>query len=120
MAAVIAVPLHAQSTGLIIGTAYDSLRQAPLSGAEVHVRGVALRAPADSTGRFRIGPMAIGGYRLEVTHPALDAAGLYVLTALVSVDSGRPAAVRIASPSLGTVWRRLCGRPKPFGSGDTA
>lgn len=117
-----ALPLQAQSggAGIIIGTAYDSLRRAPLSGAEVHVRGGAVRVVADTTGRFRIEPMAPGTYRLELTHPWLDEAGMFALTALVTVDSARPAAVLIASPSLATVWSRLCGRPKPFGTGDTA
>ena len=111
--------LGAQTTGLILGTAYDSLRRAPLGGAEIQVRGTPRRVIADSTGRFRFDAVAPGAYTLELTHPALDAAGIYVLTAQAAVEAARPAVIQLASPSLTTVWQRVCGRPTPFGTSDT-
>ena len=112
--------LVAQTGGLIIGTAYDSLRRAPLGGAEVQLRGSTRHAVADSNGRFRFDALTPGPYTLELTHPALDAAGIYVLTSQATVDGTRPAVVQIGSPSLTTVWQRVCGRPTPFGTSDTA
>jgi hypothetical protein len=111
--------LGAQARGTIVGTAYDSLSRAPLARAEVQVRGTSLRAVADSSGRFRVDGVPAGAHLLLLTHAGLDSAGLYTLTAPVRVDTG-PVVVAIASPSLATIWRRLCGRPTPFGTGDTA
>lgn len=105
---------------MIFGTAYDSLLRAPLVGAEVHVRGTMLRAVSDSTGRFRFEAVPTGAYTIELAHPGLDSAGLFALTAPVTVDTGAPAMVHLSSPSVGTIWRRLCGRPTPFGTRDTA
>ncbi len=118
--AVLALPLQAQSPGMIVGTAYDSLRRAPLSGAEVSLRGKARRTVADSSGRFRFEALDAGSYTLDLTHPALDAAGIFVVSAPATVVPGNPTAVVIASPSLATVWRRFCGGPAPFGTSDTA
>lgn len=112
--------LAAQSTGTMIGTAYDSLLHAPLAGADVHVRGTLLRAVTDSAGRFRFDAVPAGAQTLVLTHPGLDSAGLYGLIAPTTVQPDRPALVTIASPSLATVWRLLCGRPTPFGTSDTA
>ena len=121
--AVLAFPLQAQTpvpSGMILGTAYDSLRRVPLAGAEVQLRGQPRRATSDSTGRFRFEALEPGSYVLDLTHPALDAAGLFVVTARVTVAADRPAAVTVASPSLSTAWQRLCGQPTPFGASDTA
>jgi hypothetical protein len=105
---------------MIVGTAFDSLRRAPLSGADVLLRGSTRRATADTTGRFRFDSVAPGAYTVELTHPALDAAGVFALTARAEVTAGNPTIVRMASPSLATVWQRLCGRPTPFGVSDSA
>lgn len=121
--AFLALPLQAQTpgpSGIILGTAYDSLRRVPLAGAEVELQGQTRRAIADSGGRFRFEAIAPGSYVLELTHPALDAAGIFVVTARVTVAADRPAAVTVASPSLATAWQRLCGQPTPFGGSDTA
>ena len=121
--AFLALPVQAQTPGppgLIVGTAYDSLRRAPLAGAEVSLRGKARRAIADSSGRFRFEDLDPGSYTLDLTHPALDAAGIFVVSAPATVASGNLTAVVIASPSLSTVWRRYCGGPAPYGTSDTA
>ena len=90
------------------GTVYDSLLRAPLRGADVWVRGSAQHATTDADGRFQLDSVAPGRYTLLVSHPGLDSAGLFTLAVPVNTTEG--AIVRIATPSLATVWLRRCGQ----------
>jgi hypothetical protein len=94
----------------VLGTVYDSLLNAPLRGADVWVRGRAQRAKTDSTGRFRLDSVAPGHYTLLVSHPGLDSAGLFTLAVPVSISGGDSTPLKLATPSLATLWRRRCGQ----------
>ena len=105
-----ALPAPAQGpAGGVRGLVYDSLLRGPLIGAHVMVREVAQGAQTDSVGRFRFDSVAPGRYTLLVSHPALDVAGLHTIGRPLVVVPGEIARVTLATPSLATVWRRLCG-----------
>jgi len=94
---------------LVNGTVYDSLLRAPLRGADVWVRGSARHATTDADGRFQLDSITPGRYTLLVSHPGLDSAGLFTLALPVDIK-GDAAIVRLATPSLATVWQRRCGQ----------
>jgi carboxypeptidase family protein len=94
----------------VVGTVYDSLMHAPLWGAEVWVRGTERHAQTDRDGRFQLDSIAPGSYTLLVSHPGLDSAGLFTLAVPVNVAGSERTMVRVATPSLATLWRRRCGQ----------
>jgi hypothetical protein len=102
--------------GVVRGLVYDSLLHAPLSGAEIWVRGTERRTFSDAEGRFRFDAIAPGRYVIAATHAGLDSAGLYTLVAPVVVAGGDTARVTLATPSLGTLWRRRCATEVGSGS----
>src|SRR5512143_3194660 len=79
--------------GRLHGVAYDSLLGRPLAGA---------------SGRFVLDSVHPGRHVFLLAHPDLDSAGLGIVAAAVTVAPGTE--VTLAVPSIGTVWRRLCGR----------
>ena len=95
---------------VVRGTVYDSLLRAPMSGAGLWLRGTNWRAQSDSTGRFAFDSVAPGSYTVLLSHPGLDSAGLYALALPITVRSNDTALVRLATPSLATLWTRRCGQ----------
>jgi len=92
------------------GVVYDSLLHAPLSGAEVWLRGTERRTLTGHDGQFRFDSVAAGRHVLAASHPGLDSAGVYTIAWPIVVAGGSGAApVTIATPSLATLWRRRCG-----------
>jgi len=102
------VPQIAAAQRSVNGTVYDSLRHAPLRGADVWVRGSERHTETDADGRFHLDSIAPGRYTLLVSHPGLDSAGLFTLAVPVNAADG--ALVRLATPSLATLWQRRCGQ----------
>jgi hypothetical protein len=102
------VPQIAAAQRSVEGTVYDSLLHAPLRGADVWVRGSERHAQTDADGRFHLDSIAPGRYTLLVSHPGLDSAGLFTLA--VPVNTADRALVRVATPSLATLWLRRCGQ----------
>jgi carboxypeptidase family protein len=102
------VPQIAAAQRSVNGTVYDSLLHAPLRSADVWVRGSERHTETDADGRFHLDRIPPGRYTLLVSHPGLDSAGLFTLA--VPVDVGDGAVVRLATPSLATLWQRRCGR----------
>ena len=104
------VPHVAAGQRSVAGTVYDSLLHAPLRDADVWVRGSQRHAQTDADGRFRLDSITPGAYTLLVSHPGLDSAGLFTLAVPVSVAGSGNTIVRVATPSLATVWQRRCGQ----------
>jgi hypothetical protein len=104
------VPQIAAGQRSVVGTVYDSLMHAPLWGAEVWVRGSERHALTDRDGRFQLDSIAPASYTLLVSHPGLDSAGLFTLAVPVNVTGSERTMVRVATPSLATLWRRRCGQ----------
>ena len=125
-AAALAVPVaaHAQvragaasPSDTIRGLAYDSLAWQPLRGALITAEPGGLTAVSDSLGRFLIvSPVPVK--RLVAFHDQADRLGLGDLVA-TRPDSGltwaRPI---VATPSISTVWQRLCAPARRPGSGN--
>jgi hypothetical protein len=83
-----------------------------LIGAFVGLPGTSLTAVSDSAGRFTLGPVLPGAYRLVMQHDVLDALGISGLSASVVVaDDG--ADLVIAVPSFATLWAGACGMVAP-------
>jgi len=100
--------LECQQT--VRGTVYDSLLDAPMRGADLWLRGTNWRARSDSTGRFSFDSLPPGRYTLLLAHPGLDSAGLYTLALPLAVAAADTAPVKVATPSLSTLWERRCGQ----------
>jgi hypothetical protein len=101
----------------VTGLVYDSLAREVLVGAIVVARPRLAAALTDSTGRFDL----ISDERVEslvVHHPSLDAVGLDAIGAVRPQGAGAWREVRLATPSLATVWRRECADAAPPRDGD--
>lgn len=109
---------RASAQGSIAGVVYDSLTtHAPLAGATVVLVEPSRYATTDAHGRFRIDSVPAGRYTLGFTHAALEALDLALPTVPVAVVDGRRAAVTLASPSVATVYARLCPEPRESETG---
>ena len=106
--AVFATALESQQ--VVRGTVYDSLLGAPMRGADLWLRGTNWRARSDSTGRFSFDSVPPGRYTLLLSQPGLDSAGLYTLVLPFAVTAADTAPVKVATPSLATLWERRCGQ----------
>ncbi|HEY7193943.1 MAG TPA: carboxypeptidase regulatory-like domain-containing protein [Gemmatimonadales bacterium] len=108
--------LLGQDARPLVGTVYDSLLHAPLSGADVWLAGTARHVATDTKGRFQFDSVAAGRYTLQVSHPGLDSAGVFTLAIPVTVSRNSVSSVQVATPSRATLWRRRCGRELKAGS----
>ena len=106
--------VQAQAIVRVTGVAFDSLSARPLSSAFVTLGSKS--AMSDSLGRFAFDSVATGTYRVTMQHDVLDSLGLPGITSSVVVrDSMDP--IRIATPSIRTMWRRVCPGEAPPDSG---
>src|SRR6185369_4095701 len=71
---------------------------------------------ADSIGRFEFDSVAPGTYRVTMQHDILDSLGLGGIATSVTVSEGM-GVVRIATPSIMTMWKRVCPGQAPPDSG---
>lgn len=123
VSAIVAAGLYAQPSGggagsSIRGVAVDSLRGAPLVGAEVMIAGTTTATVSDSTGAFRFDNLKPGEYRLGLFHPTLDSLGIGVSSPLMTVGPGETAPLILAIPSAEHLIGLFCqGRPLPRDSG---
>lgn len=97
------------------GVVFDSLLKAPLEGATVvgmaPGQDQALQATTDADGRFTLVASA-RVERLTVFHDDWERLGLTALDAVRPTGLARWTA-SLATPSLETLWLRLCERPLP-------
>ncbi len=97
---------------VVSGTVYDSLADQALGEAFVVAMPTGVSATADSLGRFVIASDGLVE-QLTVYHSVLDQLGLGALTAARPATGDTWKGFRVATPSLPTLWRRLCSTPSP-------
>jgi hypothetical protein len=98
----------------VTGVAFDSLSGRPLPVAFVTLGSKS--TIADSLGRFSFDSVAPGTYRVTLQHDMLDSLGLSGIATSVSVREGM-APLFVATPSVMTMWRRVCPGEAPADSG---
>ncbi len=109
----VAPPLQAQ-TAVVKGVVVDSLtgsrrdRTQPLASAIVTLVEIGLTASTDREGRFALTPVPAGTYTVSFFHPSLDSLDVSAPRWQVVVPSTGEVVLRLATPSIGTVYRRLC------------
>jgi hypothetical protein len=98
----------------VSGVTFDSLTGLPIRGAFITLGSRSTLS--DSLGRFEFDSVAPGTYRATMQHDQLDSLGLGGITTTVVVSENM-APVRIATPSIMTMWSRVCPGRAPQDSG---
>jgi hypothetical protein len=98
---------------VVTGVVYDSLGREPLAGAVVSAMPAGVVVQTDSLGRFVV-RSAQRIDRVIAYHDALDVMGLPALEAVRPSEARHWTDVQLATPSLLTVWPRLCGSRRPM------
>jgi hypothetical protein len=116
-ASVQAPPLAAQrapaQSHVVKGVLFDSVAQAPLIGAEVHLAlregvGAPFTARTDAEGRFSLGGIPSGKYVLGFYHEALDLLGLDAPVQGVDLRADSIVRMDMSIPSAGVVRALRC------------
>lgn len=116
-ASVQATPLAAQraqpQSHVVKGVLFDSVAQAPLIGAEVHLAlregaGAPFRTRTDAEGRFSLGSIPSGRYVLGFYHEALDLLGLDAPVQGVDLNADSIVRMDMSIPSAGVVRALRC------------
>jgi hypothetical protein len=93
------------------GIVFDSLAGEPLVGAFVVAMPGGAQGVTDSAGRFVLYTDSIAT-RVTAYHGVLDQLGLGALVAERPGNRGRE--VTLGTPSMSTLWPRLCDSPRPL------
>lgn len=96
------------------GVTFDSLSGRPIPVAFVTLGSKSTMT--DSIGRFEFDSVAPGTYRVTMQHDMLDSLGLGGVATSVVVSDGM-APIRITTPSIMTMWKRVCPGRAPQDSG---
>jgi len=91
----------------IRGVVFDSLMRRPMAGATVLAYPNGEAAITDDQGQFKIQTHA-RVQRLAVFDGLLDRTGIGSLSRLLDTTATERAVITIATPSLATIWARLC------------
>lgn len=80
----------------------------PVSGATVRLSGTALHARTDAAGRFELGELPKGRYRVTFDHPQLELVGVRPEGEEVDLRDGEVAEVRLRLPPWGEAIEQAC------------
>jgi Carboxypeptidase regulatory-like domain len=106
----LAITSSLAAQGTIRGVVHDSLRLGGgVEGAQVVLLGADRRTTTDARGRFEFSDVADGTVTVAWWSPWLDSLALPPVQVGVQVRAGTVADVRIATPSLATYQRAVCG-----------
>ena len=114
LVALLAPAVLAGQSVRVTGVTFDSLSGRPLAVAFVTLGSRSTMA--DSIGRFAFDSVTPGTYRVTMQHDLLDSLGLSGVATSVVVTEGM-APIRVATPSVMTMWRRVCRGEAPSDSG---
>jgi hypothetical protein len=111
LVSLVATIAHAQpATGRLQGEVFDSLfAKAPLANATVLVDGLDRIITTDARGRFIVDSVPAAAYRVTFFHESLDGAGVQAPTVQATVRANESSEIKLGTPSVATVIRRLCG-----------
>ena len=108
--AALVAPATLPAQGTVRGIVHDSLRtQRAVPGATVVLLGANRRATTDDRGRFEFADVPAGDATLAWWTPALDSFALPPVQVAVAVRAVGMTDVRLATPSLATYQRAVCG-----------
>ncbi len=110
-----AANLNAQPMAIpdtVRGVVFDSLANEPLAGAFVVANAAGASVATDSLGQFVL-VSSETVTQLTAYHPALDAMGLGAISARRPARTDRWHSALVATPSLNTLWPKVCGSGKP-------
>ncbi|HEU4747340.1 MAG TPA: carboxypeptidase regulatory-like domain-containing protein [Gemmatimonadaceae bacterium] len=114
----LARPAAGQATGATVsGVVHDSIARQPLAGATIQLVTDSLStfirtAVSDSLGRFALGDVPSGRYKLGFLHPLLDSLGVDAPLVEVRVRDRQSMRADLAIPSPARIRAAICG-PKP-------
>jgi hypothetical protein len=94
--------------GLIFGTVFDSVHNAPLTGATVFVLGSPQLGSTNNRGLFTIDSIAPGMHRVHIAHELLDSLGISMVTDSFEVAAGERKILEMAIPSSETLVALSC------------
>lgn len=92
----------------LLGTVYDSVHNAKLTGATVFVVGSSRVGNTNEAGTYLIDSVPPGTYRIHVQHELLDSLGLTMITDSIKVAAGERRVVELAVPSSETLVTLSC------------
>ena len=99
--------------GKIRGVVFDSLIMAPLRGATVTLLGRTESDTTDARGQFSFDNVPAGAQTLMFSAAALDSLGLGTMGDSFNVALDETRRVTLATPSLRTLWQRICVTTPP-------
>jgi len=100
------------------GTVYDSLvTDQTLIGAEVFLEGTSAITRTDAKGNYAFTGLPAGKYVVGFGHPALDSLGITLPVREVELAAGTTAVLPLTTPSLRTIFPRVCNTPLTERSG---
>ena len=104
---------------VVVGTVYDSLfTRGELRAATVTIVELNREAITDAFGRFRFDSVPAGQYRITFFHAMLDSLELSAPVVRLEVPPAGMVNARLATPSPGTAYARLCpGGPRESATG---
>lgn len=94
--------------GAITGMVYDSVRGLPLDHALVYLSGTSHQATSSADGRFQLGAIPPGTYRVAFSHPRLDSLPALPAPQEVRVAAGDTLTLVLATNALHTQLARAC------------
>lgn len=100
----------AQTSGSVAGRVFDIETNAPLVGVNVQIPGLGKGAATDSLGKFRIGSLPPGTYRLQFNYIGYEPA---VRTDII-VSSARPEYLTIGMQQVYLEYGSVTVRPRYF------
>jgi hypothetical protein len=92
----------------IEGFVIDSVHNAPLTGAMLHVEGTQRGGVTTAEGRYRIDSIPAGRHRIMIVHPVLDTIGIPMVTSQLNFVGGTVTSLDLAIPSAARLVSLVC------------
>jgi hypothetical protein len=94
--------------GVLRGVAWDSTRQAPLTGATVFLSGTPFSCETDSAGGFLMEGLPGGVFSAVFTHPRLDSLGVFSRSVEVEIKPGESTDADLGIPASAGLAESVC------------